>query len=89
MRALFSASNLVGIVDFARALHRAGFELLSTGGTGRHLADAGLPVTQVSDVTGFPRYWTAGSRRSTPRYTAASWLAATWPTTVTSSLDTR
>ena len=54
MRALFSASNLEGIVDFARALHRAGFELLSTGGTGRHLADAGLPVTQVSDVTGFP-----------------------------------
>ena len=36
MRALLSASNLEGIVDFARALHRAGFELLSTGGTGRH-----------------------------------------------------
>ena len=54
MRALLSVYNRDGIVDFARALHRAGFELVSTGGTGQHLADAGLPVTQVSDVIGFP-----------------------------------
>ena len=54
MRALLSVYNREGIVDFARALHRAGFELVSTGGTGGHLADAGLPVTQVSDVIGFP-----------------------------------
>ena len=54
MKALLSASDLEGIVELAQALVQAGFELVSTGGTGRHLADAGLPVTQVSDVTGFP-----------------------------------
>ena len=54
MRAILSVSKREGLVDFARALHRAGFELVSTGGTGQHLADAGLPVTQVADVTGFP-----------------------------------
>ena len=54
MRALLSVSNREGLLDFARALHGAGFELVSTGGTGGFLADNGLPVTQVSDVTGFP-----------------------------------
>jgi phosphoribosylaminoimidazolecarboxamide formyltransferase/IMP cyclohydrolase len=54
MKALLSASDLEGIVEIAKALVQAGFELVSTGGTGRYLADAGLPVTQVSDVTGFP-----------------------------------
>ena len=54
MRALLSVSNREGLLDFARALHAAGYELVSTGGTGGYLADNGLPVTQVSDVTGFP-----------------------------------
>ena len=54
MKALFSTSDREGIVEFARALAGAGFELVSTGGTGKHLADAGLPVTQVSELTGFP-----------------------------------
>jgi phosphoribosylaminoimidazolecarboxamide formyltransferase/IMP cyclohydrolase len=52
--ALVSVSNKAGIVDFARALHRAGVKLLSTGGTARLLAGSDLPVTEVSDVTGFP-----------------------------------
>jgi phosphoribosylaminoimidazolecarboxamide formyltransferase / IMP cyclohydrolase len=53
-RALLSVSDKTGIVEFARALQGRGVELLSTGGTARLLADAGLPVTEVSDYTGFP-----------------------------------
>ena len=54
MRAVLSVSNREGILDFALALHRAGFELVSTGGTGGYLEDGGLPITQVSEVTGLP-----------------------------------
>jgi len=53
-RALLSVSDKAGIVDLARGLVSRGFELVSTGGTARALADAGLPVTNVSEVTGFP-----------------------------------
>src|SRR6187200_1165919 len=53
-RALLSVSNKTGLVDFGRGLSARGFELVSTGGTARALADAGLPVVNVSDVTGFP-----------------------------------
>ena len=54
-RALISVSDKTGIVDFARALHAEhGVEILSTGGTAKLLADAGIPVTEVSDYTGFP-----------------------------------
>jgi phosphoribosylaminoimidazolecarboxamide formyltransferase/IMP cyclohydrolase len=52
--ALLSVSDKTGIVEFARALHTQGVRLLSTGGTARLLADADLPVTEVSEVTGFP-----------------------------------
>jgi phosphoribosylaminoimidazolecarboxamide formyltransferase / IMP cyclohydrolase len=52
--ALISVSDKTGIVDFARGLHERGVRLLSTGGTARLLADNGLPVTEVADVTGFP-----------------------------------
>jgi phosphoribosylaminoimidazolecarboxamide formyltransferase/IMP cyclohydrolase len=52
--ALISVSDKTGIVDFARALHGAGVKLLSTGGTARLLADSGLPVAEVAEVTGFP-----------------------------------
>ena len=52
--ALLSVSDKTGIVDFARALHEADVRLLSTGGTARLLAEAGLPVTEVAEVTGSP-----------------------------------
>ena len=52
--ALLSVSDKTGILDFASALHARGVKLLSTGGTARLLADAGLPVTEVAEVTGFP-----------------------------------
>ena len=53
-RALLSVSEKRGLVDFARGLAELGVEILSTGGTAKLLADAGLHVTQVSDYTGFP-----------------------------------
>ncbi len=53
-RALLSVSDKTGLVDFARALADAGVELLSTGGTAKALRDAGLPVIDVSEYTGFP-----------------------------------
>jgi phosphoribosylaminoimidazolecarboxamide formyltransferase/IMP cyclohydrolase len=52
--ALLSVSDKTGIVDFARELHQAGVKLLSTGGTAKLLAQHDLPVTEVSEVTGFP-----------------------------------
>ena len=53
-RALDSVSDKTGIIDLATALVGMGVEILSTGGTATSLANAGLPVTLVSDVTGFP-----------------------------------
>jgi phosphoribosylaminoimidazolecarboxamide formyltransferase/IMP cyclohydrolase len=53
-RALLSVSDKTGIVDLGRGLVARGFELVSTGGTARSLTDAGLAVTSVSDLTGFP-----------------------------------
>ncbi|WP_394757315.1 bifunctional phosphoribosylaminoimidazolecarboxamide formyltransferase/IMP cyclohydrolase [Rhodoferax sp.] len=54
MNALISVSDKTGIVEFAQALHALGIKLLSTGGTAKLLANAGLPVTEVADLTGFP-----------------------------------
>ncbi|NTV95854.1 MAG: bifunctional phosphoribosylaminoimidazolecarboxamide formyltransferase/IMP cyclohydrolase, partial [Thiobacillus sp.] len=53
-RALLSVSDKTGLLDFARALNAAGVEMLSTGGTAKAIRDAGLPVIDVSDYTGFP-----------------------------------
>jgi phosphoribosylaminoimidazolecarboxamide formyltransferase/IMP cyclohydrolase len=54
MQALISVSDKTGVLDFARALHALGVALLSTGGTAKLLAEAGLPVTEVAEHTGFP-----------------------------------
>jgi phosphoribosylaminoimidazolecarboxamide formyltransferase/IMP cyclohydrolase len=53
-RALLSVSDKTGLIDFARALARLGVTLVSTGGTARAIAEAGLAVTDVSELTGFP-----------------------------------
>ena len=53
-RALLSVSDKTGLVAFAEGLVGAGFEILSTGGTARSLREAGITVTDVSEVTGFP-----------------------------------
>ena len=54
MRALLSVSDKTGLVEFARGLSELGIDLVSTGGTAKTLREAGLEVTGVSDVTGFP-----------------------------------
>src|SRR5436189_5218376 len=54
MNALISVSDKTGILEFAQALHALDIRLLSTGGTAKLLADAGLPVTEVAEHTGFP-----------------------------------
>ncbi len=53
-RALISVSDKTGLVDFAAALSKAGVEIVSTGGTAKALAAAGLAVRDVSELTGFP-----------------------------------
>ncbi len=53
-RALISVSDKQGVLEFARGLDQLGVALLSTGGTAKMLRDAGLPVTDVSEHTGFP-----------------------------------
>ena len=53
-RALLSVTDKTGLVDFARRLAGFGVELVSTGGTARALAEAGLTIREVSDLTGFP-----------------------------------
>jgi phosphoribosylaminoimidazolecarboxamide formyltransferase/IMP cyclohydrolase len=54
MNALISVSDKTGILEFAQALHALDVRLFSTGGTAKLLADAGLPVTEVAELTGFP-----------------------------------
>ena len=53
-RALISVSDKTGIIDLARALHEAGVEILSTGGTAGLLKQSGIPVVEVASYTGFP-----------------------------------
>ena len=54
MRAIFSVFDKTGIVEFGQGLAKLGWEIVSTGGTQAALAAAGVPVTGISDVTGFP-----------------------------------
>ena len=53
-QALLSVSDKTGLTDFARGLVALGVKLLSTGGTAKALAEAGLPVTEIASYTGFP-----------------------------------
>jgi len=55
-RALVAVSDKTGLVELARALADAGVEIVSTGGTSKAIADAGLPVTQIGELTGFPEH---------------------------------
>ena len=53
-RALLSVSDKSGLIEFAQRLHNAGVQLIASGGTARAIAEAGIPVAAVEDVTGFP-----------------------------------
>jgi len=87
-RALISVHRKDGIVELARGLTARGFEIVSTGGTADELRKAKIKVTGVSEVTGFRRYWTAASRRCTPRSMGESSPAATIPPTARPSPTT-
>lgn len=54
MRSLLSVYDKTGITEFAGTLHELGIELISSGGTAQVIAEAGLPVTDVATLTGFP-----------------------------------
>jgi len=53
-RAIVSVTDKTGVVDFAKSLTPFGVQILSTGGTARTLRDGGVPVTDISEYTGFP-----------------------------------
>ena len=65
--ALLSVSDRTGLAGLGAALIRHGYDLLSTGGTAAHLAEAGLPVRQVSDLTGFPEVFGGRVKTLHPR----------------------
>lgn len=79
--ALLSVSDKTGIVELARSLHQKGIHLVSTGGTHKTLAEAGLPVTDVSDLTGFPEVMDGRVKTLHPASMAAFWRSATTKTT--------
>lgn len=70
-RALISVFDKNGLVDLARALHGLGVEIVSTGGTARDIRDAGVPVTTVDQVTGFPEILGGRVKTLHPRLQAA------------------
>ncbi|MEA2068501.1 MAG: bifunctional phosphoribosylaminoimidazolecarboxamide formyltransferase/IMP cyclohydrolase [Verrucomicrobiota bacterium] len=66
-RALLSVSDKAGIIDFARNLHEMDVELLSTGGTAKAIREAGIPVKDVSEFTGFPEMLDGRVKTLTPQ----------------------
>ena len=71
-RALLSVSDKTGITDLARALHGLGVEIISTGGTAAALREAGLPVTDIQQVSGNPEAF--GGRMKTISFAVESAL---------------
>ncbi len=80
-RALISLSDKTGAVEFAQTLTKLGVEILSTGGTAKLLADAGVPVIEVADYTGFPEMLDGRVKTLHPKSTAASSAVAIWTNT--------
>ncbi|AIJ20863.1 bifunctional phosphoribosylaminoimidazolecarboxamide formyltransferase/IMP cyclohydrolase [Amycolatopsis methanolica] len=66
-RALIGVSDKTGLLELGTALHAAGVEIVSTGGTAKVLADAGVPVTPVEQVTGFPESFDGRVKTLHPR----------------------
>lgn len=66
-RALIGVSDKTGLLELGTALHAAGVEIVSTGGTAKTLADAGVPVTPVEQVTGFPESFDGRVKTLHPR----------------------
>ena len=66
-RAIISVSDKTGILEFAKELVKMDFELVSTGGTYQTIKEAGIPVTYVSEVTGFPEILDGRVKTLNPR----------------------
>src|SRR5438105_6875966 len=66
-RALISVTDKTGVVEFARELASLGVEIVSTGGTARALQQAGVPVREVSELTGFPEMLDGRLKTINPR----------------------
>ena len=66
-RALISVSNKLGIVDFAKSLEERGVEIVSTGGTRRHLESSGVAVTDISEYTQFPEMMDGRVKNAAPQ----------------------
>ena len=66
-RALLSVSDKTGIVELGKFLSEKGVEIISTGGTMKALRDVGVPVTYVSDVTGFPEIMDGREKTLNPK----------------------
>jgi phosphoribosylaminoimidazolecarboxamide formyltransferase/IMP cyclohydrolase len=71
VRVLISVTDKTGVSDFARGLAQLGAELISTGGTARLLRDSGIPVKDVSEVTGFPEMLDGRVKTMHPKITGA------------------
>lgn len=84
-RALVSVYDKTGLEDLARGLHEAGVELVSTGSTAGRIAAAGVPVTKVEELTGFPECLDGRVKTCTPRSTRASSPTCAWRATGSSS----
>ena len=80
MKALISVFDKTGVIEAARRLHDAGVGLVSTGGTHKAISDAGVPVQQVSDLTGFPEILDGRVKTLHPAIHGADyWPGATIP----------
>src|SRR6059058_4375138 len=66
-RAILSVSDKTGIIELARALTARGVEILSTGGTAKHLSEAGIPVTSIAQWSGAPEILGGRVKTLTPR----------------------
>ena len=66
-QALLSVSDKTGVVEFARELASLGYHLLSTGGTAKLIAEAGIEVQEVADYTGFPEMLDGRVKTLNPR----------------------
>ncbi len=58
--ALCSVTDKTGLVDFVKQLVEFGYQIISTGGTAKHLRDAGIVLEDVAELTQFKKFWMAG-----------------------------
>ena len=73
--ALISVSDKTGLVELAGSLAGLGIKILSTGGSGRTLKDAGIPIPRFLNIQDFLKFWMAVLKHCIPGFTPESWRA--------------